>query len=120
MVQRQPAQGHPTFPAPPAAGRPAPPPPAPPRDKRDKPAAPVTGQFLMRTGRTYEEQANIHQAIYVYYQMIDRYPDSREAQESYERLLRIARDYEEQGQLYQAKHLYTRIEDAIEGTDIVP
>ncbi len=67
----------------------------------------------MRTGRAYQEQGNIHQAIYVYFNAIDRYPETKEAQEAYDRLVKIAGEYEENGQLYMAKHLYTRIEDAM-------
>ncbi len=54
------------------------------------PSAPVTGGFLMRTGRAYQEQGNIHQAIYVYFNVIDCHPDTKEAQEASDRLLKIA------------------------------
>lgn len=100
MVQRQPAPGHPPFA-----------PPAPP--KGEPQAAPVTGGFLIRTGRAYEEAGNIHQARYVYFNVIDRYPETKEAQEAFDRLLKMAQEYEENGQLYMAKHLYIRIEDAM-------
>jgi len=76
-------------------------------------AAPVTEGFLMRTGRTYQEQGNIHQAIYVYFNVIDRHAGTKEAQEASDRLLKIAQEYEQNGQLYMAKHLYQRIEDAM-------
>jgi len=54
----------------------------------------------------------VHQAIYVYFSVIDRHPGTKEAQEAYDQLLKIAEDYEETGQLYMGKHLYQRIEDA--------
>ena len=87
-------------------------PPAPPKPA-EPPSAPVTGQFFMRTGRSYQEAGNIHQARYVYFNVIERYPETKEAQEAYDRLLKMAQEYEENGELYQAKHLYVRIEEAM-------
>ena len=76
-------------------------------------AAPVAVGFLMRSGRAYQEQGNIHEAAYAYFDVLDRYPEAKEAQEAYDRLLKIAQEYEESGQLHMAKHLYRRIDHAI-------
>jgi len=81
--------------------------------ERARQAAPLTGGFLMRTGRAYQEQGNIHQAAYAYFDVLDRYPEAKEAQEAYDRLLKIAQQYEENGQLHMAKHLYQRIDHAV-------
>ena len=77
-------------------------------------AAPVTVGFMLRSGKTYQEQGNLHQATYAYFDVLDRYPEAKEAQEAYDRLLKIAQQYEENGQPHMAKHLYRRIDDAID------
>ena len=69
--------------------------------------------FMLRTAKTHEERGNIHQAIYDYFNFIDREPETDAAKEAYDRLLKIAQDYEEDGQLYMAKHLYMRIEEEV-------
>ena len=69
--------------------------------------------FMMRTAKTHEERGNVHQAIYDYFNIIDREPETEEAKEAYQRILKIGNDYEEDGQLYTAKHLYMRIEEEI-------
>jgi len=69
--------------------------------------------FMLRTAKTHEERGNIHQAIYDYFNIIDREPETKEAKEAYQRILKIAQDYEEDGQLYMAKHLYMRIEEEV-------
>ncbi len=71
----------------------------------------VTARFMMRTGKQHQERGNIYQAIYDYFNVIDRYPDSDEAQEAYRLLLKIAEDFEKNGQLYAARHLYQRIDE---------
>jgi TolA-binding protein len=76
-------------------------------------AAPATVGFLMRSGRAYQEQGNLHQATYAYLDVLDHYPEGKEAQEARDRLLKIAQEYEESGQLHMAKHLYRRIDHAI-------
>lgn len=76
-------------------------------------AAPVTVGFLMRSGRAYQEQGNIYQATYAYFDVLGHYPEAKEAQEAYDRLLKIAQEYEETGQLNMAKHLYQRIDAGI-------
>lgn len=67
--------------------------------------------FMLRTAKTHQERGNIHQAIYDYFNIIDREPETKEAKEAYDRLLKLAQDFEEDGQLYLAKHLYQRIEE---------
>lgn len=69
--------------------------------------------FMLRAAKTHEERGNIHQAIYDYFNIIDREPETEEAKEAYDRLVRIAQDFEEDGQLYAAKHLYMRIEEEV-------
>ncbi len=69
--------------------------------------------FMLRTAKTHEERGNLHQAIYDYFNIIDREPETEEAKEAYQRILKIGQDYEEDGQLYTAKHLYMRIEEEI-------
>ena len=74
-------------------------------------AASATAGFMMRTGKQHQERGNIYQAIYDYFNVIDRYPDSDEGREAYALLLKIAEDFERNGQLYAAKHLLQRIEE---------
>ena len=69
--------------------------------------------FMLRTAMTHEERGNIHQAIYDYFNIIDREPETKEAKEAYDQLVRIAQNFEEDGQLYAAKHLYMRIEEEV-------
>jgi len=76
-------------------------------------AAPVAVGFLMRSGRAYQEQGNIYEATYAYLDVLDRYPEGKEAQEAYDRLLKIAQQYEENQQLHTAKHLYWRLDHAL-------
>jgi TolA-binding protein len=76
-------------------------------------AAPVTVGFLMRSARVYQDQGNTHQATYAYLDVLDHYPEGKEAREARDRLLKIAQEYEESGQLHMAKHLYRRIDHAI-------
>ena len=76
-------------------------------------AAPVTVGFLMRSARAYQDQGNICQATLAYFDILDHYPEGKEAQEARDRLLKIAQEHEENGQLHMAKHLYRRLDDAI-------
>lgn len=69
--------------------------------------------FMLRTAKTHEERGNVHQAIYDYFNIIDREPETNEAKEAYDCLVKIAQNYEEDGQLYMAKHLYMRIEEEV-------
>ena len=69
--------------------------------------------FMLRTAKAHEERGNIHQALYDYFNIIDREPETEEAKEAYDRLVKIAQDFEEDGQLYAAKHLYMRIEEEV-------
>ncbi len=69
--------------------------------------------FMLRMAKTHEDRGNIHQAIYDYFNIIDREPETEEAKEAYHRLLKIGQDYEEDGQLYMAKHLCMRIEEEV-------
>jgi len=73
---------------------------------------PVVG-FMLRTAKAHEERGNVHQAIYDYFNIIDREPETEEAKEAYQRILKIAQGYEEDGQLYTAKHIYMRIEEEV-------
>ena len=67
--------------------------------------------FMLRTAKTHEERGNVYQAIYDYFNIIEREPETKEAKEAYDQLVRIAQDFEGNGQLYAAKHLYQRIEE---------
>ena len=67
--------------------------------------------FMLRMAKTHEERGNIHQAIYDYFNIIEREPETKEAKDAYDQLVWIAQDFEEDGQLYAAKHLYMRIEE---------
>ncbi len=78
--------------------------------ERPRQIAPVTVGFLMRSGRAYQEQGNIHQATLAYLDIIDRYPGGKEAHEARNRLRKIAQEYEESGQPHMADHLYRRID----------
>ena len=69
--------------------------------------------FMLRTAKTHEERGNVHQAIYDYFNIIDREPETEEAKEAYNQILKIAQNFEEDGQLYAAKHLYMRIEEEV-------
>ena len=69
--------------------------------------------FMMRTAKTHEERGNIHQAIYDYFNIIDREPETDAAKEAYNQLVKMAQNFEEDGQLYAAKHLYMRIEEEV-------
>ena len=69
--------------------------------------------FMLRTAKTHEERGNVHQAIYDYFNIIDREPETKEAKEAYDRLVKMAQNFEEDGQLYAAKHLYMRIEEEV-------
>jgi TolA-binding protein len=76
-------------------------------------AAPVTVGFLMKSGRAYQEQGNVYQATHAYCDVLDHYPETKQAQEARDRLVKIAQEYEESGQLHMAKHLCRRIGHAI-------
>ena len=69
--------------------------------------------FMLRTAKTHEERGNVHQAIYDYFNIIDRESETKEAKEAYDRLVKMAQNFEEDGQLYAAKHLYMRIEEEV-------
>jgi len=73
-------------------------------------ATSATAGFMLRTGKQHQERGNTYQAIYDYFNIIDRYPGSDEAQEAYGLLMKFAEDFERNGQLYAAKHLLQRIE----------
>jgi len=69
--------------------------------------------FMLRAAKTHEERGNKHQAIYDYFNIIDREAETEEAKEAYQRILKIAQNFEEDGQIYGAKHLYMRIEEEV-------
>lgn len=76
------------------------------------PSSGVAG-FMLRIAKAHQEKGNLHQAIYDYFNIIDREPETDAAKEAYARLVRIAQQFEENGQLYEAKHLYMRIEEDV-------
>ena len=67
--------------------------------------------FMLKTAKTHEERGNVYQAIYDYFNIIEREPETKEAKDAYYRLVKMAQDFEQKGQLYAAKHLYQRIEE---------
>ena len=67
--------------------------------------------FMLRTAKTHEDRGNVYQAIYDYFNIIDREPETKAAKEAYDCLVRIAQNFEGDGQLYAAKHLYMRLEE---------
>ena len=67
--------------------------------------------FMLRTAKIHEEKGEPHQAIYDYFNIIDREPETKEAKEAYDHLIWIAQDFEGKGQLYAAKHLYQRLQE---------
>jgi len=67
--------------------------------------------FMLRTAKTHEEKGNVQQAIYDYFNIIDREPETKEAKEACDHLIWIAQDFEGKGQLYAAKHLYQRLQE---------
>ena len=81
-------------------------------EQRERTTSPIVG-FMLRTGKQHQERGNTYQAIYDYFNIIDRDPESSEAREAYGLLLRMAQDFEKNGQLYAAKHLYMRIEEEV-------
>ena len=76
-------------------------------------AAPATVGFLMRSARAYQEQGNVYQATHAYCDVLDHYPETKQAQEARDRLVKMAQEYEKNGQFHTAKHLYRRINHAI-------
>ena len=82
-------------------------------------AAPATVGFLMRSARAYQDQGNVYQATHAYCDVLDHYPETKQAQEARDRLVKIAQEYERNGQLHTAKHLYRRMDDAI-GAQALP
>ncbi len=64
---------------------------------------------LINIARDFENHGNIHQAIGLYTKILQKYPDSREAEESRLALFNLAEKYLQEGNTYHALALYDKV-----------
>ena len=65
---------------------------------------------LLKVARTLDGQAKVHQALSVYLDLIERYPQSVDAPGAIERVLAIAEDFRQKGQFHVAIRVLDRLE----------
>lgn len=94
-----------TLPPPPTAqlGPEAPPAPARPDHGR------VLLARLLKMADGYRAANQVHQAIEMYFHLLERYPDAPEAAQAEERLIAIGDRLERGGELRQARSLFERL-----------
>jgi tetratricopeptide (TPR) repeat protein len=64
---------------------------------------------LLKVANGFEEQGNIHQAIALYSKILQKYPDSKEAEEARTALFNLAEKYLKEGNTYHALALYDKM-----------
>jgi hypothetical protein len=75
-------------------------------------ASPVRSRALGRLlalADGYLRSDSLHQALEMYFNLMDRYPDAPEALQAEERLLEVANRHEQAGELRSARAIYERM-----------
>ena len=80
------------------------------------PATDAVMAFLLRQGRAWDQDGQVYRAMSAYFDILQKVPDSQEADEARNRLMEIARASEEDGQIYRALGLFDRLSKVEEGT----
>lgn len=67
---------------------------------------------MLRMATTWQSLGQINQASDVYLRLLKKHPETREAEESRERLLQLAARFEQSGRFRLAMGLYDEIDEA--------
>ncbi|MBM4035562.1 MAG: hypothetical protein FJ291_27795 [Planctomycetes bacterium] len=64
---------------------------------------------LLEMADTLRTQSKLHQAIELYFTLVEGHPGTGQAGQAFERLVEIAEGYDEAGERHQARSLYERL-----------
>ncbi len=72
------------------------------------PSSPVLAR-LLRMADGYRRSGAPHQAIEMYFELVDRHGDTAEGEQAHARLMDVCEQYEREGKMRQARSLYERL-----------
>ena len=73
------------------------------------------GASLLSLAKSLDEEGKLHQALDLYFKVVERYSDSQEATAAAQRVLSIAEDLREKGKHHTAMTVLDRLEAAHQG-----
>ena len=65
--------------------------------------------LLLRRAQSWQEAGKMHQAMDMYFKLVENFPDTDEASKAGERLLGLAQELEEKGKVYMAMGIHDRL-----------
>ena len=65
--------------------------------------------LLLRRAQSWQEDEKTHQAIDMYFRLMEDFPETDEASKAEERLLSLAQELEEKGKVYMAMGICDRL-----------
>jgi len=69
----------------------------------------ATALALLRRAQSWQEAGKMHQAMDMYFKLVENFPDTDEASKAGERLLGLAQELEEKGKVYMAMSIHDRL-----------
>lgn len=74
----------------------------------DKVSEALSGRLLMMANR-YRTEGDIHQALEIYWTLVDEYPDTSQAKIATKKLMEIAEEYDREGARRMARSMFERL-----------
>ena len=75
-------------------------------------AASAALRLMLHQGTQWTSAGHFYQAIDIYYEIMQEYPENPEAREAQARLLKIADSFEDAGKYHQAIAIYRRVAES--------
>jgi len=69
----------------------------------------ATALALLRRAQSWQQDDKIHQAIAMYFKLVEDFPETDEAHKAEEQLLGVAQELEEKGKVYMAMSIHDRL-----------
>ena len=66
---------------------------------------------LLRMADSYRTRNALHQAVEMYFELVESHPDTSEAAQAEQRLIEIGDNYERNGELRQARSIFERLQE---------
>ena len=64
---------------------------------------------MLKRAESWQEAGKMHQAMDMYFRLVENFPDTDEASKAEERLLSLAQELEEKGKVYMAMGIHDRL-----------
>ena len=69
----------------------------------------TTVSAMLKRAESWQEDGKMHQAMDMYFKLVENFPDTDEASKARERLLGLAQEFEEKGKVYMAMGIHDRL-----------